>query len=258
MSKSTISLQRFVVRCFSERGKPAWLTFLGMLVSGVACAGPDATIHSEACESALALSALPARLRPDAKTYTWKNGDYHADSADSARFHCFVSRNHTEAVIPQCFTASGVGTIMAGEMYKARLVMNGATGKESVAAFEEKVAAGDYKAPAAPGINYMMSAYNWIYQDSRSQFIAVPPHVMFFAPNVEPEEVGSASFMEAVQQKGIPMVVESGIHAYMVTFTDGSSESDDVMKHCDGAEVLKKLAQARRADGNGGRLANNH
>lgn len=54
------------------------------------------------------------------------------------------------------------------------------------------------------------------------------------APHVEPDAVGSATFPEAVARKGVPMVVESGIYAYTVTFTDGSSESDDVVQNCAG------------------------
>lgn len=222
----------------------AWIAAAGMLAPGAASAGPDSTIRTEACEAALALSALPARLRDDADTYVWKDGDYRLTGSGDGRFHCFVARNHTESVIPQCFTTSGVDTIMAGEIFKSRLVMDGAAPDEAVAEFEKKVAEGEFVAPDEPGINYMMSAYNWIYQSARDEFIPVPPHVMFFAPHVEPEDVGSATFPEAVAQKGIPMVVESGIHAYMVTFTDGSSESDDVATHCAGEPLLEPLAAA--------------
>ena len=224
----------------------ACIAAAGVLVAGTASAGPDSTIHSEDCEAALALSALPARLRDDATTYIWKNGDYRRAGTGDARFHCFVARNHTESVIPQCFTVSGVDNIMAGEIFKSRLVMEGAAPDDAVTAFEKKVENGEFVAPEEPGINYMMSAYNWIYQSARDEFVPVPPHVMFFAPNVEPEDVGSATFPEAVAQKGIPMVVESGIHAYMVTFTDGSSESDDVARHCAGEPLLEPLALCDR------------
>ena len=221
-----------------------WLAAAGVLAGGPAIAGPDSTIRSEACEAALALSALPARLRVDAVAYVWRNGEYRRAGPAGGKFHCLVARNHSASIIPQCFTASGVDTIMAGEIFKSKLVMYGAEPDEAVAAFEEKVAKGEFAAPIEPGINYMMSAYNWIYQSARDEFVPVPPHVMFFAPHVEPDAVGSASFPEAVAQKGIPMVVESGVHAYMVTFTDGSSESDDVVKNCAGESVLEPLAAA--------------
>lgn len=222
----------------------AWIAAVGVLAVGPAIAGPDSTIRSEACEAALALSALPARLRADAITYVWKDGEYRVSGAADGRFHCFVARNHSASVIPQCFTASGVDTIMAGEIFKSKLVMYGAEPDDAVAAFEEKVAKREFSAPGEPGINYMMSAYNWIYQSARDEFIPVPPHVMFFAPHVEPDAVGSATFPEAVARKGVPMVVESGIHAYMVTFTDGSSESDDVVQNCAGEPVLEPLTAA--------------
>lgn len=215
-----------------------------VLAGGAAVAGPDATISSEACESALALSALPARLRNEANTYVWKDGDYRLTGTGDGRFHCFVARNHPASVIPQCFTASGVDNIMAGEVYRSKLVLNGADPDDAVSAFEAQVAEGAFVAPEEPGINYMMSAYNWIYQSSRDEFIRVPPHVMFFAPHVEPADVGAATFQQAVAQKGIPMVVESGIHAYMVTFTEGSSESDGVIEHCAGEPLLEPLRAA--------------
>lgn len=222
----------------------AWIAVAGTLASGAAVAGPESTIRSAACEAALALSALPARLRSDAVAYVWKDGEYAVTGSAEGKFHCFVARNHTASIIPQCFTASGIDTIMAGEIYKSKLVMHGADPKEAVAAFEEKVAKGEFVAPHEPGINYMMSAYNWIYQSTRDEFIPVPPHVMFFAPHVKPEDVGAATFSDAVAQKGIPMVVESGPHAYMVTFTDGSSEKDEVLETCAGEPLLAPLAAA--------------
>lgn len=222
----------------------AWFSAAAVLASGTVIAGPDSALRTEACEAALALSALPARLRDDANTYVWKDGEYRLTGTGDGKFHCFVARNHTASIIPQCFTASGVDNIMAGEVFKSELVMKGTRPDEAVAAFEEKVANGEFVAPDAPGINYMMSAYNWIYQSTRDEFIPVPPHVMFFAPDVEPDDVGAATFPEAVAQKGIPMVVESGIHAYMVTFTEGSSESDDVARHCAGEPLLEPLISA--------------
>lgn len=230
--------------CLLRRRLSAWLAATGLALAGSAAAGPDSTIRTEACEAALALSALPARLRDDASIYVWNDGDYQRTAAGTGRFHCFVARNHSRSVIPQCFTTSGVDNIMAGELFKSRLVMHGAAPNDAIDAFEARVEKGEFVAPDEPGINYMMSAYNWIYQAARDEFIAVPPHVMFFAPNVEPEAVGSATFPEAVAQKGIPMVVESGIHAYLVTFTDGSSESDDVVEHCDGEPLLEPLSAA--------------
>ena len=246
MHASARTLRKLGKRLLVRKQLSAWIAAAGVLAGSPAAAGPDSTIRSQACEAALALSALPARLRDDAITYVWKDGEYRVDGPADGKFHCFVARNHAAAVIPQCFTASGVDTIMAGEIFKSKLVMHGTAPDDAVAAFEEKVAAGDFEAPEAPGINYMMSAYNWIYQSARDEFIPVPPHVMFFAPHVEPDAVGSASFPEAVSQKGIPMVVESGIHAYMVTFTDGSSESDDVREHCSEEPLLESLMTVDR------------
>ena len=247
MPASARTLRKLCKQLPGRNQMPAWIALVGTLAGGAAVAGPESTIRSEACEAALALSALPQRLRGDAVTYIWKDGEYRQGGSAEGRFHCLVARNHTASLIPQCFTASGVDTIMAGEIFKSKLVMHGASPDEAVAAFEAKVENGDFKAPEEPGINYMMSAYNWIYQSARDEFIPVPPHVMFFAPHVEPEAVGSATFPEAVAQKGVPMVVESGIHAYMVTFTDGSSESDDVQERC-AAEPLLKPLMAVNAD----------
>ena len=222
----------------------AWIAAAGIFVCSAAAAGTDATIADEACEAALALSALPERLRDEANAYVWKDGEYRLTGQGDGKFDCFVARNHASSVIPQCFTASGTDTIMAGEIFKSELVLKGSEPDEAVAEFEAKLANGEFDAPAAPGINYMMSAYNWIYQSTRDEFIHVPPHVMFFAPHVEPDEVGAATFPEAVATKGVPMVVESGIHAYMVTFTDGSSDSADVIRHCDGEPLLEPLTAA--------------
>lgn len=237
---ATARIPRFAARI-------AFTVYAGLSASAAVWAGPQSVLGSQACEAALALSALPERLRDDAAVYTWHDGDYRRDGNESAKFHCFVARNHRDAVIPQCFTQSGVDNIMAGEFYKSRLVMHGTAPEDATNKFEQKVAAGEFEAPEQPGINYMMSAYNWIYQSARQEFIAVPPHVMFFAPDVESDDVGGATFREAVAQKGVPMVVDSGIHAYMVTFTDGSSESEQVEAQCSGHAVLERIASAHRS-----------
>ena len=90
-----------------------------------------------------------------------------------------------------------------------------------------------FGAPAGPGVNYMMSAYNRIYSSQSDSFIHFPPHTMFFAPDASAEVVGGSIAM-AQEIKGFPFVVEAGSHSYIVTITDRSSEPDDVRAHCRG------------------------
>lgn len=222
-------------------GRTCWILALAF-GSTTAIAGDGPLMFAAECETALALSAVPERLRTDAAVYHWSDGDYRIGAAENAdaHLHCFVARNHPRSVIPVCFTRSGVESVMQGVVYRSQLAMEGKMPDEQDAAFNKKVATGEFVAPEGPGINYMMSGYTRIYQREQDEFWSVPPHAMYFAPGVVADEVGSATMQEAMQQPGLPVVIDSGIHAYIVTFVENSSEGSEVVATCPDS-VLQEL-----------------
>ncbi|MDJ0710627.1 MAG: hypothetical protein QNJ14_09565 [Woeseiaceae bacterium] len=190
------------------------------------------SITSENCEIALAQSALPARLRGRAATYVWTGDDYATPKTEPGQFHCIVARNHPTSIIPICVTDSGLDTVLQGIIYKSRLAMQGVPVDEAEKRFAERAKNGEFTAPAAPGISYMMSSHNHIYRPQNDSFLNVPAHVMMFAPDVDPEVIGSATFPGAIANPGVPIAIDSGIHAYIVTFVAEAADSGEVVEQC--------------------------
>ena len=188
---------------------------------------------TESCEEALALSALPAELRSRADVYVWKGDDFVKTISAGGDFHCLVQRNHDEAIIPECVTATGEGSILQGIIAQTKMHAKGLGAEEVAARAEKMIEAGEIAAPEEAGVNYMMSAYNRIYSPGNDTMLHIGPHAMFFAPGATNEVVGG-SFQMAQQNRGFPFVAEAGAHSYIVTFTQTASDSSAVEAHCGG------------------------
>ncbi len=208
-----------------------------VLAAGIATTpaiGDEVRKHSIACEEALALSALPARLREQASVYSLTDDGFRMTRKKDGPFTCIVERNHADAMIPQCVDAAGADTIIPGIMQKSRWSLSGMSVAERRAKFTELAEKEELLPPARSGISYMMSNFNYVWNANNEHLMRVPPHVMFYAPGVSNEDVGG-SFYEAVEgNRGTPFVVEVGIHGYMTSFVERPSESDDVLAACAG------------------------
>ena len=199
-----------------------------------AAAGEQARKITADCEEALALSALPARLREQASVYSLTDQGFKMTRKKDGPFTCIVERNHVDAVIPQCVDAAGADTIIPGIMQKTEWSLAGIPVADRRAKFEELAEQEKLLPPPRSGISYMMSDFNYVWNSRNEHLMRVPPHVMFYAPNVSNEDVGG-SFEEAVKgNRGTPFVVEVGIHGYMTSFVERPSESDDVLAACAG------------------------
>ena len=207
---------------------------LGLALTSVCAAGPvEFQSLTQACEEALALSALPADLRDQASVYVWRGDEFERTVTSDGGFHCVVQRNHPDAIIPECITSTGKDSILEGIMARTKLVAGGMEGDAADEAAIKMIENGEIAAPSGPGVNYMMSAYNRIYT-SRAQAVGqFPPHTMYFAPDAKPDVIGG-SYTMALENKGSPFVVEASTHSYIVTFTEAASDSADVEKHCAG------------------------
>lgn len=202
------------------------------LIAGSAFAGDFKKIN-QACEEALALSAIPAELRERANVYVWQDGRFERTISSSGGIHCLVERNHPDAIIPQCVTAAGEDTVLPGLMFRTGKAAAGHTPDEVAAMLKAQFDAGTLSAPSKPGINYMLSAFNRIYVSQADRIVHVAPHTMTFAPGATDESIGGIPAL-AQSRPGYPMVLESGPHGYIVSFTRHTAEPDDVLAACKG------------------------
>ena len=153
-------------------------------------------------ETDFALSALPLHLRADATVYLLDpEKGFYVSRKGSNGFICFVSRTEWEwsefrqdLATPISYDAEGAKTIFPVYMEVAAMR---ASGKFSPAQIKdsiiEKIRKGIYKAPARPGISYMLSPVMRVYPDKPDDHTIVTmsfPHYMFYAPYLTNSDIG--------------------------------------------------------------------
>jgi hypothetical protein len=188
---------------------------------------------SRNCEIAVARSALPKGLRDGASVYALANGEYELAVQGTGPFTCIVERNHPQAVIPQCMDRAGAESLLPAIMDKSLMTLSGSDLAEIATHEHQMTEDGTYKAPSRAGISYMMSDYNYIFVESAARILKVPPHVMYYAPNLRNEDIGG-SLEGATENIGTPFLLGEGIHGMMIVYTEHEADTDEVAEACRG------------------------
>ncbi len=194
----------------------------------------DPSAITPQCEEALALSALPLRLRDQASAYVLKDGEFELVRTGDGPFTCIVARNHPQSLIPQCADGAGRDTIIPGIIMKSSWALDGATPEEYSGRFDKAAASGTLKPPSRSGVSYMMSNFNFVWDWSRDDHFRIPPHVMYYAPNLKNDDIGGSQMEGMGTNRGVPFVIEEGIHGYMISMVEKTTDSADVLQACAG------------------------
>jgi len=156
-----------------------------------------------ALETDYALSALPPQLRPGATIYLLDPAKgYYAARKGSNGFICFVMRTawewaefRNDVVTAISYDAEGARVIFP--VYEAAAAMR-ATGKFTALQVRniivEKIKKGIYKAPARPGISYMLAPVMRTYPATPAEHNVITmemPHYMFYAPYLTNTDIGN-------------------------------------------------------------------
>jgi len=185
------------------------------------------------CEVAVARSALPLRLREAASVYALVGSSYELVVEGEGPFTCIVERNHPDSVIPQCMDKASVDSVLPAIIDRSEMAVGGADFHAISLANQARLEDGNYHAASRPGVNYMMSDYNYVYVESAGQVLKVPPHVMFYAPGLSNEDVGG-SFQSMIENVGTPFVFQEGLHGYMLTYVQHRADPNEVALTCAG------------------------
>jgi hypothetical protein len=195
---------------------PWYLIVTVTLVGPVASAGAQASsndvpeVPTEARETTMALSAAPEHLRSGAGVYVLTASGYKQTRQSTNKFTCIVNRDHPKALKPTCFDEEGTATILPTILRVGELMMQ----RKSLSAIAEDVragfASGRYVSPRRPGIAYMLSGDIRNVNPATGAVSSFPPHVMFYAPNLTNEDIGSNGVM------GLPFIAYQGPHGYMI------------------------------------------
>jgi hypothetical protein len=180
-------------------------------------------------EIQLALSALPPHLRDDATVYVLNPAKgFEVARKGTNGFHALVARTgddtfrgswplteyRDDILYPISFDKAGAKAQMRVFFDAAEMQARGTPPRELKKIIQERYEAGFYKAPERAGVSYMLSPVLRTYFNpdendrvTTSNF----PHVMYYAPNVSPEDIGAGKLggME-------PFVILHGRHGYMI------------------------------------------
>jgi hypothetical protein len=177
------------------------------------CASPALADNPKDAEIALALEAAPATVTAKAGVYIHDKTGYVKARDSQNGFVCVVDHRIPNAVEPQCMDAEGVKTFLPKYELVAALRAKGTPEPKIREAVKTAFANGTLKAPARPGIIYMMSPHNVVTVDEdKGVAVPFPAHLMFYAPNLTSADLGS----DGTPASPIFVVDEKTPHALMI------------------------------------------
>lgn len=212
--------------------KSAILTAAALAALASTEASAEIKRFSKSCERALALSAGPAYMREDAGVYTLGEKGFELDRAGSNGYVCIVVREGENGLAPQCFDEPGQAAHLPVHFDEAKNRIAGMSIEELRAERAKGFASGAYRPAPGPGVVYMASAYNYVY-NGRGEQILVAPHVMYHAPYVRNEDLGSDP-AAAFENPGMPFINGAGPLGFMIGFVEKTTDSSAVEKSCKG------------------------
>lgn len=137
----------------------------------------------------LAESAAPPEVSGAATVYALEKTGYTKVRDGSNGFSCFVDRQTPWNQEPTCFDAEGSATTLLTRLFVEQERAQAKTESEIKSELDEGYRTGRFKAPAKPGIVYMMSDKIFLYINNK--LIHGPAHLMFYAPYATEKDIGS-------------------------------------------------------------------
>jgi hypothetical protein len=206
-------------------------------------------------EIQLALSALPPHLRDKATVYVLNpDKGFEVARKGTNGFHAFVARTGDDAfrgdwplteyrddiLYPISFDQAGTKAQMRIFFDAAEMQAKGTPPDELKKIMKDRVETGYYKAPERAGTSYMLSPVLRTYFDPEESDKVITisyPHVMYYAPGVSSEDIGSGELGGTY-----PFVIMPGHHGYMIQPL-GLTEREGIKKEYE--EMLARLCSIK-------------
>ena len=150
----------------------------------------------------IARSAAPKEISDKADIYVLGKNGYELAEKGSNGFTCAVERERVDTMEPECYDREGSGTTFQVRKFVEQQRAAGASEEKIEKAVAAGYKTGRFKAPTKPGIVYMMSDSNHVFDPDSKKVIHFPGHLMFYAPYATAETVGSG--------EGAPYIVHPG------------------------------------------------
>jgi hypothetical protein len=199
-----------------------------LLMMLIASLSSVAYADDKATETALALEAGPASVTAKAGVWVHDKTGYVKARESENGFVCVVDHRIPTAVEPQCMDAEGVKTFFPKYQLVASLRAKGKPEPEIRKAVKAAFANGTLKAPARPGVIYMLSSHNVVTIDEEKGIAApFPGHLMFYAPNLTSADLGS----DGTPASPLFVVDEKTPHALMIVAVPTGPTAAHVHSH---------------------------
>ncbi len=154
----------------------------------------------------LAESAAPPELSSKATIYLLERNGYVKVRDGTNGFSCIVDRQSPWNLEPTCFDAEGTATTLPTRFFVEEERTKGKSEEQIKTELDAGYKSGKFKAPAKPGIVYMMSDVGFLLIPG-NRLVPIPPHLMFYAPYATDNDIGSpppAANMPRVIRPGQP------------------------------------------------------
>ena len=153
----------------------------------------------------LAESAAPAEISSHATVYLLERSGYVKTREGTNGFSCLVDRQTPLNLEPTCFDAEGSATTLPTRLFVEEQRGKGESEEQIKAELDAGYKTGKYKAPSKPGIVYMMSDRGVLLIPGTNKLVAIPPHLMFYAPYVTDKDIGAPP-----AARNMPRVIRPG------------------------------------------------
>lgn len=167
----------------------------------------------------LAESAAPPEISGQAAVYLLERSGYVKIREGTNGFSCLVDRQTPLNLEPTCFDAEGSATTLPTRLYVEEQRAKGKSEEQIKAEIDEGYRSGKYKTPSKPGIVYMMSEKGYLLVPGTNKLVAIPPHLMFYAPYATDKDIGSPP-----GARNMPRVIRPGQPDAYIIVIPGSVE----------------------------------
>jgi len=161
-------------------------------------------------EIELALNGAPKDLRDGATVLVLESKGYVKAKQGTNAFTCMVTRRNGD-MFPICWDEEGARSLLPIDLDDAVWRLQGMSNAEIDRKVAEGFAEGRYRAPARPGVAYMLSPIRYKIDEKGAIVRSNPlPHVMAYAPYLKDSDVGgkrgSVAFINKVGPDGMLII----------------------------------------------------
>lgn len=179
----------------------------------------------------LALSAAPKYLRDDATVLVLDSKGYVKAKEGKNAFTCLVTRRSGD-IFPICWDEEGVRALLPVDLDDAVWRLSGMPNAQIDAKIADGYKEGRYRAPARPGVSYMLSPIRYrIDENGKITRTSPLPHVMFYAPYLKDSDVGGV--------RGGPVFINKPGPDGMLIVPVGQKEKEAIL--AESQEMIKEF-----------------